>query len=292
VELPDAEQDFLQALNPDSLAVARGARVEPALAAAEPGTRWQFLRQGYFFVDPVASRPGAPVFNRTITLRDAWAARAAPKAAEERRRERKAAPGEAPAAPRKTRAEFRAEARAADPALGRRHTAYTQELGLSPEEADLLAGDPVTAAYFDAAVAAKAPPAAAARWLLNDLAGLAGDRPLDALPLPGAAFGRFVALVDAGRLAAAAAKALLADLVAGGGEPEARMKALGLEKVADPGALDAAVARALAAQAPIAARYRAGEKKLFGVLLGAVMKETQGVADPALVRKALEEKLR
>ena len=45
-------------------------------------------------------------------------------------------------------------------------------------------------------------PAPAARWLLNDLAGLAGDRPLDALPLPGAAFGRFVALVDAGRLAA------------------------------------------------------------------------------------------
>ena len=292
VELPDAEQDFLQALNPDSLAVARGARVEPALAAAEPGTRCQFLRQGYFFVDPVDSRPGAPVFNRTITLRDAWTARAAPKAAEERRRERKAAPGEAPAAPRKTRAEFRAEARAADPALARRHAAYAKELGLSPEEADLLAGDPVTAAYFDAAVAAKAPPAPAARWLLNDLAGLAGDRPLDALPLPGAAFGRFVALVDAGRLAAAAAKALLADLVAGGGEPEARMKALGLEKVADRGALDAAVARALAAQAPIAARYRAGEKKLFGVLLGAVMKETQGVADPALVRKALEEKLR
>ena len=46
------------------------------------------------------------------------------------------------------------------------------------------------------------------------------------------------------------------------------------------------MARALAAQAPIAARYRAGEKKLFGVLLGAVMKETQGAADPALVRKA------
>ncbi|HEY6003817.1 MAG TPA: glutamine--tRNA ligase/YqeY domain fusion protein, partial [Anaeromyxobacter sp.] len=53
VEMPDAEADFLQALNPESLAVARGARVEPALAAAEAGSRWQFLRQGYFFADPV-----------------------------------------------------------------------------------------------------------------------------------------------------------------------------------------------------------------------------------------------
>jgi glutaminyl-tRNA synthetase len=292
VEQPDAEPDFLEALNPDSLKVARGARVEPALASAEPGSRWQFLRQGYFFVDPVDARPGAPVFNRTITLRDAWTAKAAAKPAEPRRaRERKEAPAEAAAAPRKTRAEFRAEARAANPALRDRYAVYAKEHGLSQDEADLLTGDPVTAAYFDAAVAAKAPPRSAARWLLNDLAGLAGDRPLDALPLAGAAFGRFVALVDAGRLTAAAAKTLLADLVANGGDPEARLAALGLAKVEDAGALDAAVDRALAAQAPIAARYRAGEKKLLGVLLGAVMKETAGAADPAAVRKALEAKL-
>ena len=73
VEQPDAEADFLSALNPDSLVRAAGARIEPALASAEPGTRWQFLRQGYFFADPVDSRPGAPVFNRTLTLRDTWA---------------------------------------------------------------------------------------------------------------------------------------------------------------------------------------------------------------------------
>ncbi|HEX9307206.1 MAG TPA: glutamine--tRNA ligase/YqeY domain fusion protein [Anaeromyxobacter sp.] len=295
VELPDAEPDFLQALNPASLVVAERARIEPALAAAAPGTRWQFLRQGYFFVDPVESRSGAPVFNRTITLRDTWAAKAAAsaKAAEEpKAREKKAAAAESPAAPRKSRAEFRAEARAADPELARRHGAYTREHGLSQDEADLLAGDPATAAYFDAAVAAKARPATAARWLLNDLAGLAGDRPLASLPLPGAAFGRFVALVDAGRVTAAGAKALLSELVAAGGDPEARMKALGFEKVEDRGAVEAAVTRALAAHATEADRYRAGEKKLFGVLVGAAMKQAGGGADAAVVRKVLEEKLR
>jgi glutaminyl-tRNA synthetase len=290
VELPDAEPDFLQALNPASLSVAAGARLEPALAKAGAGTWWQFLRQGYFFVDPVESRPGAPVFNRTITLRDTWSARSAPRAEERKPRERKA-PAEAGAAPRKTRAEFRAEARAANPALTRRLEAY-RKLGLSEDDADLLSGDAASADYFDAAVAAKAKPQAAARWLLNDLAGLAGDRELSALPLPGAAFGRFVALVDAGKVTAAAAKTLLADLVANGGEPEARLAALGLAKVEDRGAVEAAVARALVAHAKEVERYRAGEKKLLGVLVGAAMKASGGAADAALVRKVLEEKLR
>jgi len=290
VELPDAEPDFLQTLNPDSLVVAERARVEPALANVEPGSRWQFLRQGYFFVDPVDSRAGAPVFNRTITLRDTWAARAAAKP-EERRPRDKRTPGEPAAAPRKTRVEFRAEARAANPELARRYAVYTKEHGLSPEEADLLTGDPATAAYFDAALAAKAKPGPAARWLLNDLTGLAGDRAMDALPLSGTAFGRFVALVDGGRIAPAAAKTLLADLVANGGDPEARVKALGLERVQDRAAIEAAIGKVLATHAKEAERYRAGEKKLFGVLVGAAMRETAGAADAALVRKVLEEKL-
>jgi glutaminyl-tRNA synthetase len=46
--------------------------VEPGLAEAEPGMRYQFLRQGYFCVDP-DSTAGRPVFNRTVTLKDSWA---------------------------------------------------------------------------------------------------------------------------------------------------------------------------------------------------------------------------
>ncbi|HEY6001692.1 MAG TPA: glutamine--tRNA ligase, partial [Anaeromyxobacter sp.] len=282
--------DFLQALNPESLAVARGARVEPALAAAEAGSRWQFLRQGYFFADPVDSRPGKPVFNRTITLKDTWGARTAASRPAEERRPRERKPADGAAAPRKTRREFRDEERARDASLAERFARY-RKLGLAEDDADLLTGDPRTAAYFDGAVAAGARPASAARWLLNDLSGLAGDRSLPDLPLGGADFGRFVALVDAGRLTPTAAKALLADLVEKGGDPEARLGALGLEKVDDRGALEAAIARALAARKPEADRYRAGEKKLLGVLLGAVLRETGGAADPALVRKLLQEKL-
>ncbi|MBM3222545.1 MAG: glutamine--tRNA ligase/YqeY domain fusion protein, partial [Candidatus Tectomicrobia bacterium] len=69
---PAEDDDVATALNPASLAVVTGCYLEPSLAAATPGSRYQFERQGYFCVDP-DTRPGALVFNRTVTLRDTWA---------------------------------------------------------------------------------------------------------------------------------------------------------------------------------------------------------------------------
>ncbi len=68
----EEEQDFTANLNPDSLEVLAGCRVEPSLAGAEPGSRYQFERKGYFCVDP-DSAGGKLVFNRTVGLRDTWA---------------------------------------------------------------------------------------------------------------------------------------------------------------------------------------------------------------------------
>ena len=64
--------DFKSNLNPDSLETLTECRVEPGLAGAAPGSRYQFERQGYFCVDPDSS-DGALVFNRTVSLRDSWA---------------------------------------------------------------------------------------------------------------------------------------------------------------------------------------------------------------------------
>ncbi|PYM63029.1 MAG: glutamine--tRNA ligase [Candidatus Rokuibacteriota bacterium] len=69
---PGEAEDWRAALNPVSLTTLEGCRVEPALADVPPGTHFQFERTGYFCVDPDA-RPGRPVFNRTVPLRDSWA---------------------------------------------------------------------------------------------------------------------------------------------------------------------------------------------------------------------------
>jgi len=66
-------QDFTVNLNPESLKVLMGCKLEPGLATAAPGDRFQFMRQGYFCMDSKDSRPGALVFNSTVGLKDTWA---------------------------------------------------------------------------------------------------------------------------------------------------------------------------------------------------------------------------
>ncbi|GMU75805.1 MAG: glutamine--tRNA ligase [Gammaproteobacteria bacterium] len=76
VERPDADpsgRDFREFINPASLERRLGCMLEPALAAAAPGAWYQFERVGYFVADRVDSRPGQPVFNRVVGLRDSWA---------------------------------------------------------------------------------------------------------------------------------------------------------------------------------------------------------------------------
>ena len=66
------DKDFKSNLNPNSLETLTECQIEPSLIDANPGNRYQFLRQGYFCVDPDSSS-GKPVFNRTVSLRDTWA---------------------------------------------------------------------------------------------------------------------------------------------------------------------------------------------------------------------------
>ena len=74
VERPDlAEEGFEATLNPDSLETLTDSRLEPAAADPALGERLQFERQGYFFRDPIDSRPDRLVFNRIVPLRDSWA---------------------------------------------------------------------------------------------------------------------------------------------------------------------------------------------------------------------------
>ena len=69
----DDGDDFTSSLNPDSLVTLSECKVEPSLAGAAPGSRYQFERQGYFCVDTVDSSDEKLVFNRTVSLRDTWA---------------------------------------------------------------------------------------------------------------------------------------------------------------------------------------------------------------------------
>jgi glutaminyl-tRNA synthetase len=72
-ENPDEEEDFKTCLNPNSLESLTECLIEPSLAGAVPGSRYQFLRHGYFIADAEDFTVDRPVFNRIVSLKDSWA---------------------------------------------------------------------------------------------------------------------------------------------------------------------------------------------------------------------------
>src|SRR5690606_13778063 len=194
----EAEGDYRDYLNPDSLIVKREARVEPSVGEDAPGSRYQFERLGYFFSDPIDSRPGALVFNRTVTLRDTWARtreeqerkelEAAARQEAERREEKARKRRE-----ERTETGERAERRAAvvpeprDPALQARQERFISEFALTAEEAEILTREAAIADLFEGAVAAGATSRGAANWLIHELPREARGTPTAELPVTAAA---------------------------------------------------------------------------------------------------------
>ncbi|MBK8258985.1 MAG: glutamine--tRNA ligase/YqeY domain fusion protein [Polyangiaceae bacterium] len=145
-EAPGSLEDTAKELNPLSLQTLR-AKLEPSLAASKAGDRVQFERLGFFFADPVDSKDGAPIFNRTVGLKDSWA-KAAAKTAESTPTKEPKAEAKKEKAPAKEaeKKELSAEAKA----LVAAHD-------LAPADAALLTEEPALRALFDSALSAGAP---------------------------------------------------------------------------------------------------------------------------------------
>jgi aspartyl-tRNA(Asn)/glutamyl-tRNA(Gln) amidotransferase subunit B len=171
-----------------------------------------------------------------------------------------------------------------------------QELDLSAESAQRLAFADELGDYFEAALAAAVdprPPAQMlANWLTGDLVGRLGDGedPLASRVQPAALAG-LVGLVAARRVSVGAARQVLDQLVAEGGEPQAIVDAEGLAAMGAGDELSAIVADALRANADAAERVREGNAKAIGPIVGHVMRETKGRADGTEVSRLIHEQL-
>jgi glutaminyl-tRNA synthetase len=274
-------QDFLEHIDPSSLQVVKGARVEASLASAAVGSRWQLERVGYFVIDP-DTKPGAIVMNRTITLRESakTAATAQPAASSE-------PTGRNPKAQTRPKTkspmEQRIEARVRDPELMTAHAQIAAMPVITAEHADLLTGDIHTAKAFRI-VAEMVPPELAAKWMINELPRALGDREIESVDAK--ELGNLLAAVHAGSLGPSAAKTMLAELVRTG-RPFSELKTAA---AAPAGDLGAAVDAVIAANPEKAAQYKAGKTGLLGFFVGQVMKASPN-ADAAAVNQAVRERL-
>ena len=145
----------------------------------------------------------------------------------------------------------------------------------------------------EATIAAGAPPQAARKWWLADLARRANDTGIDlaSLGVTPTQVAQVQALVDGGSLNDKLARQVFDGLLAGEGTPAEIVAARGLGIVSDDGALSAAVDNAIAANPDVADKIRDGKVAAAGALIGAVMKEMRGQADAGRVRELILEKL-
>ena len=152
---------------------------------------------------------------------------------------------------------------------------------------------PGVADYYQTAATLSAKPQATLNFVLGDLSRLANETgiPIHASRVTASALAELVALTDGGTINSKTAKDLLARLWAEGGSPQALVDREGLGQVSDLGAIDTLVAAVLDANAKTVADYRGGKTKVLGFLVGSVLKQSRGKANPQLVEERLRAAL-
>ena len=175
-----------------------------------------------------------------------------------------------------------------------RRERFVTDYGLGDYDIEVLSASKATADYFEAAATVYDGPAKkVANWITADLFGLMNEAgaEITELKITPAHVAALVRLVDDGTISGKQAKSVLAEMFATGEDPTAIADAKGLKQVSDTGAIEAAVDAVIAANSDAADKVRAGNLGTIGFLVGQVMKETKGQANPQIVNDILKQKL-
>jgi aspartyl-tRNA(Asn)/glutamyl-tRNA(Gln) amidotransferase subunit B len=174
---------------------------------------------------------------------------------------------------------------------------FVSEYGLPLYDAELLTGRRDVADYFEAAVRIHPNPKAIGNWVIGDLFRTIKERKMDeklritSWPIPPEHLGEMVRMIDGGTISGKMAKTLFEEMLEKGESPEKIVREKGLEQVTDLGEIEKAIDQVLAAHSQQVLDYRAGKEKVYGFLVGQVMKATQGKANPQIVNDILRRKL-
>jgi aspartyl-tRNA(Asn)/glutamyl-tRNA(Gln) amidotransferase subunit B len=192
-----------------------------------------------------------------------------------------------------------AEIRATLPELpSARKARFLSEYALPAYDAELLTSRKDIADYFEDAVKIHAHPKALSNWIVGDLFRELKDRRLDEhfyitnWPVDARRLARLVQMIDQGKISGKIAKTVFETMLASQRGPEQIVSDKGLEQVSDTGSIETAIDHVLAANPKQVEQYLSGNEKVFGFLVGQIMKATQGKANPQRVNEILREKLK
>lgn len=171
---------------------------------------------------------------------------------------------------------------------------YMKEYGLSAQDADLLGGSRETAEFFETTLRLyPGEPKTVANWVMGEFARLLNLEKLTPAQskLKPEALAVMLQMIDTGEISGKIAKTVFEEMFYSGKSPREIVAEKGLAQISDADQLAALVRRIIAENPGTVADYRAGKTKALGFLVGQVMKETKGQANPGLVNKLLQEEL-
>ena len=188
---------------------------------------------------------------------------------------------------------FIAECRASLPELPDAKRARYEGLGITPYNAAVLTADVETARWFDALLDAGAKPVQAANWVGAELFGALNrlGKDIEESPVSPSQAAELLALIADGTLSNTLGKQVFELMLETGQGAGALVEERGLKQTSDTGAIEAEIAKVMAANADKVAEYRGGKDKLFGFFVGQTMKAMAGKANPAVVNELLKKAL-
>jgi len=179
-----------------------------------------------------------------------------------------------------------------------RKARFVAEHGLPVYDAELLTSRKDIGDYFESAMRSHGNAKALGNWIVGDLFRVLKERKLDEQlyisnwPLAAEQLAEMVRLIDQGKISGRIAKTVFDAMLSSGKSPEQIVSEKGLEQVSDTGSIETAVEQVIAANSKQVAQYQAGNEKVFGFLVGQIMKATQGKANPQKVNEILRDKLK
>jgi aspartyl-tRNA(Asn)/glutamyl-tRNA(Gln) amidotransferase subunit B len=172
---------------------------------------------------------------------------------------------------------------------------FQSEHGLPEYDASVLTNERELADYYEATAKESKNFKASSNWIMTELLRElnSANKPIQESPIKPEQLGRMITLIDKGTISGKIAKTLFQEMWDSGKDPEVLVKEKGLVQITDPAVIEKIVDEVLAANAQNVEDHRSGKKKnLLGFFVGAVMKASKGQANPDLVNKILNEKLK
>lgn len=175
-----------------------------------------------------------------------------------------------------------------------RKARYTQDYSLPSYDAEVITSSKKLADLFEESLSYTKDAKAVSNWIMGDLLGYlnANSLELDAVKLTGQGLGEMIGLLEKGTINGKIAKTVFKSMLEWGKLPQQIVEEQGLVQISDEGALIGIVNQIVEANPQSVEDYRAGKDKAIGFLVGQIMKETKGKANPALVNKLLIERLK